>query len=120
MLQYLLWYGRLNRQKFILIHLLLGLMILVSMEYLTANPSWNVYTHKLGYEPALVCGFMVYLPLTWILFCCQIRRYHDLNKSGLNILWFNVPLINLYWTLRLVFEKGTPGPNKYGEDRCMP
>ena len=55
----------------------------------------------------IVCIVMLYSSLT-----INIRRCHDLDKSGLYI--FATLLIIPAFTL--VFAKGTTGPNKYGPD----
>ena len=46
----------------------------------------------------------------------SIKRCHDINKSGWNILLFLVPFANIWWFFCLLLNDGTIGPNKYGED----
>ncbi len=55
----------------------------------------------------IICTVMFYSSLT-----INIRRCHDLDKSGLYI--FATLLI--IPAFKLVFAKGTTGPNKYGPD----
>lgn len=49
----------------------------------------------------------LYLPIT-------IKRLHDLNFNGWWSLVFFLPFGQIV-LLPLLFYKGTPGPNKYGE-----
>ncbi len=46
----------------------------------------------------------------------SVRRLHDLNKSGVYILLFFVPLICVALFIYLFFAKGTVGWNEYGAD----
>jgi uncharacterized membrane protein YhaH (DUF805 family) len=46
----------------------------------------------------------------------QVKRWHDLDKSGWMVLVNFIPLIGmLYSLLTLGFQPGTAGPNKYGD-----
>ena len=44
------------------------------------------------------------------------RRMHDVNKSAAWWLITIIPFVNILFFLYLIFNKGTVGPNKYGED----
>ena len=47
----------------------------------------------------------------------QVRRFHDINKSGWWLLLQFIPILGLIALLYyLGFKKGTEGPNQYGED----
>ena len=43
-----------------------------------------------------------------------IRRLHDVNKSGWNLLWV-ITIIAIPYVLYLEIKKGNDGPNNYGE-----
>ena len=43
-----------------------------------------------------------------------IRRLHDVNKSGWNLLW-SLTVIGILHVLYLEIKKGDDGPNNYGE-----
>ncbi len=45
-----------------------------------------------------------------------IRRLHDTDRSGWNILWGLVPLFGALLLLVYYVSDGTPGPNRYGPD----
>ncbi len=44
-----------------------------------------------------------------------VRRLHDINKCGWFILIGVIPLIGFIILLYLLAQKGTEGPNKYGD-----
>ncbi len=45
-----------------------------------------------------------------------IRRLHDTDRSGWNLLWGLVPLIGAFMLLVFYIQEGTPGPNRFGPD----
>lgn len=62
----------------------------------------------------LILGIVI--PSIYFQICIQIKRAHDLDKSG-HFIWLNyIPLVNIYSTVLLAFFKGTNGPNTYGKD----
>ena len=62
---------------------------------------------------------MAALGIAFILhqYAVYIKRLHDLNKSGWNVLWSIIPLLGyLYLAIICFFFKGTKGSNDYGSD----
>ena len=58
--------------------------------------------------------FLLYLFLAMIV---QIKRWHDLNRSGVWVLVNFIPVFGPLWTLIYCgFLKGTDGENQYGLD----
>ena len=47
-------------------------------------------------------------------FSVTIRRLHDINKSGWNLLWMLIPLLGSIYIIILNILKSTDGDNKYG------
>ncbi len=45
-----------------------------------------------------------------------VRRLHDLDKSGWNILWGMIPLVGPILLIVWYATEGTPGPNRFGPD----
>ena len=43
-----------------------------------------------------------------------IRRLHDVNKSGWNMLW-SLTIVGIFYVLYLEIKKGNDGPNNYGD-----
>lgn len=57
-------------------------------------------------------GLFIFLPSLSV----QVRRLHDVNKSGWFILIGLIPLIGAIWLLILYCTEGTEGDNEYGPD----
>lgn len=66
---------------------------------------------------ALLIFAVLYVALIYFLFVFTIRRLHDLNKTGWLSLLIIVPLVNIFFSLYILFAKGTQGPNNYGPRR---
>lgn len=49
----------------------------------------------------------------------SVKRLHDLDMSGWHLLGMMVPIYNLYLGLKMVFVRGTTGPNRFGNDPLM-
>ena len=47
-------------------------------------------------------------------FSVTIRRLHDINKSGWNLLWMLIPILGAVYIIILNILKGTDVDNKYG------
>jgi uncharacterized membrane protein YhaH (DUF805 family) len=45
-----------------------------------------------------------------------VRRLHDTDRSGWNILWGMVPAVGFFILLYFYATEGTRGPNRYGAD----
>ena len=48
--------------------------------------------------------------------CAQIRRLHDIGKSGWNVCWSFLPVIGGIYLLILWCRPSQPGANQYGEE----
>ncbi|MGB9609076.1 MAG: DUF805 domain-containing protein [Minisyncoccia bacterium] len=58
----------------------------------------------------LLYGLFILIPATTV----EIRRLHDIGKSGWMILIGLIPLIGWVWIIYLLAKDGDPGENKYG------
>ena len=54
---------------------------------------------------ALLCASII---------CAEIRRLHDIGKSGWNVLWSLIPLIGGIYVLILLCKASQPEENQYG------
>lgn len=45
-----------------------------------------------------------------------VRRLHDIDKSGWNILWYFIPVVGVILVLVWNTRRGTEGTNDYGDD----
>jgi uncharacterized membrane protein YhaH (DUF805 family) len=60
---------------------------------------------------------IVNLLLVWPALAVSVKRWHDRDKSGWWVLINLVPVIGWLWALiDNGLLRGTPGPNRYGED----
>ena len=57
----------------------------------------------------IIYSILIFIPNTTI----TVRRLHDVNKSGWNLLWY-ITIIGGLFILILNVLKGTAGDNKYG------
>ena len=64
----------------------------------------------LPYALMSVYSLLLFLPY----FALAVRRLHDVNKSGWNVLWSLIPLIGLYLIYLVLQPTGTE-PNQYGD-----
>jgi len=70
--------------------------------------------------PLAVLAVVLYLAwlvfAVWMSLAIQVKRWHDMNHSGLAVLWnFTIIALPIVFVL-LGFVRGTEGPNKYGSD----
>ena len=101
--------GRLNRQPYFLIGIIIGAVIQLLVRYPKA--------HHLAMAPAIQIIIVVILLLSGTgVIMLTIARLHDLDKSGWYVLLQVVPLINFIFALYVLFAKGTTGPNRFGPD----
>ena len=73
----------------------------------------------LGWDPMdptsiVVLSTAYYLVTLIPSFSVTIRRLHDINKSGWNLLWMLIPILGAVYIIILNILKGTDGDNKYG------
>jgi len=60
---------------------------------------------------------LVQLLLVWPAVAVSVKRWHDRDKSGWWVLINLIPFIGALWTLvENGFLRGTPGPNRFGDD----
>lgn len=78
-----------------------------------------ITTHNFSGSSFAVLG-VLYSAVMYFIVIFNIRRTHDLDKSG----WWNllllIPLINFIFILYLFVAKGTDGPNRFGPQRVTP
>ncbi len=114
------WYsfsGRIGRLRYLaypmifyLVSLLAAILIGVIVGFLSATMGGNA--ELMGN----IVGVIVMIPM--MIFCAiiyPIRRLHDLGKSGWLVLITFIPLVNILFYLYLLFGKGDPDENEYGE-----
>lgn len=92
-------------------------------------PRRRWWTFQLGYiafivlvsklmESGLITDAVVMITTwiaSWIVFMAHIKRWHDMDKSGLWCFVILIPILGfLYALIELGFQRGTEGVNEYG------
>lgn len=109
--------GRSRRQEYWAFFFLNMLVMLVF--WLLAVAGGGLWTHS-DTEWLLIPFFGIF-GLYWVAalipgLAVTIRRLHDTDRSGFNILWALVPLVGAIMLLYFYFSEGTKGPNRFGPD----
>lgn len=94
-------------------------------------PRWQWWTFQVAYvalvvsartalgdSPASQVAVVIVSWLAfWMALIAQIKRWHDMDKSGFWCLVNLIPILgNMYALIELGFQRGTEGPNDYGDD----
>ncbi len=112
-LSYIAWYGFLNLITFfavITLSLALGIFNLSTQSLDSHFIDTLMGLGGLGFLIISVLYFYFNLVI-------QVRRFHDMNRSGWFILLFIVPLVNIFVFFYLLLDSGTQGINHYGPQR---
>lgn len=65
----------------------------------------------------VVAEMTMNLLLLWPALAVSIKRWHDRNKAGWWVLVNLIPFVGWLWALvENGFLRGTPGPNRFGDD----
>ncbi len=63
----------------------------------------------------LPLSYVAYLLFAfWVMMCNYVKRLHDMDRPGTDVIFIMVPIYNLYLYYLLFFSEGTAGPNRYG------
>lgn len=97
--------GRLNRAKYWKFFFI-GFGMMMALAFVLG--ALGLYNEKMWTVVSFVYS-VLFLPF-------NVRRFHDLNRSGWWVLFSLIPFINLIVGIYAGFFKGTDGPNQYGPD----
>jgi uncharacterized membrane protein YhaH (DUF805 family) len=107
-------HGRLNRARYLMRCLAIG--VLVEVVALLSGLLVGVSLGE-GSEPvAAVLGGIIGLAGTVVMACEVVKRLHDLDRPRSHYWLLLIPFYNIYLSLLLLFQRGTHGPNQYGDD----
>lgn len=116
--KYITFSGRAQRSEFwwfvlflIIANIITGAIDSAIFETSTMMISGVEFSYTAGYI-GLIFSLAVFLP-TWAV---EVRRLHDIDKSGWWLLLAFIPLIGALILLYWFIGKGTEGENKYGPD----
>jgi uncharacterized membrane protein YhaH (DUF805 family) len=99
-LVYLYWKGRMTRKTYWLYFLPIALIFWINEFYISTV---NVYLEAIIAISLLYPSMMI-----------NIKRCHDLGKTGYFSLPLFVPVVNLWPLIELSFHRGNVGINRYG------
>ncbi len=105
--------GRLNRLGYFMgiVYVFVYFLVLVILQLLFrhsgAKTVFNIISILGG-----MAGVLLVIPVGISL---GVRRWHDLNQSGLLVLLNLIPFVGLITLIIQLFFPGTKGPNKYGD-----
>ena len=103
--------GRANLKEFwyfVLFSIIFSLLIGFVDGILMVISGQEITDDSLGVLGAIY-SILIFIPNITI----TVRRLHDVNKSGWNLLWY-ITIIGILFILILNVLKGTEGDNKYG------
>lgn len=97
--------GRIGRLRFI------GVAAFVSFAWYVVKRTIQTGSG----DPFSIISFMIFSALCfWVTACNYIKRLHDLNRPGTELLLMMIPFVNLYYYVILLGSPGTAGPNDFG------
>ena len=112
-LSYIAWYGFLN---LITVFAVIALSLAFGIFNLSTQSLDSHFIDTLTGLGGL--GFLIISVLYFYFnLVIQVRRFHDMNRSGWLILLFIVPLVNIFVFFYLLLGSGTQGINHYGPQR---
>ena len=104
--------GRIGRKTWWLATLgIIGALIAVQV-LMVALAAMSETAGLIGAILALVVCLVLVVPMLTL----NVKRWHDLDKSGWFLLLGLVPIVNLYALVMTGFIRGTEGRNQYGDD----
>jgi uncharacterized membrane protein YhaH (DUF805 family) len=117
--------GRIGRQKYI-IGLIVAAVLSVIIEFVyffVVLASITLALSRIGFLAVIVVfllGIVIAFVPVFLTSAVIVKRFHDVGRSGK--WWFAllVPIYNIHLAIGLLTERGTTGPNQYGEDILPP
>jgi len=97
--------GRLSRRSYWLGHELPMLGIILLCIFLDGLLKTNALITEMGI-----------LLLVWPNAAAQVKRAHDLGRTGWFVLLGLVPIVSIWPAIELGFHRGEVGPNRFGAD----
>ena len=113
--------GRINRQKFLFANIgwqvAIIAVILVSSIFTATpfDPNASAFPSIMAGLFGIIC-FILYFLVIYSSIVLQIKRWHDLDKSGWFTLLGFVPLVGIVCFAYILFAVGTKGDNQFGKD----
>ena len=81
------------------------------LQTLSGEMSYNDPSYMIFMMMSVVVGLGLFLPALAV----TVRRFHDIGKSGWNILWSAIPFVGVIIVLVWMCQDSDVVANKYGE-----
>lgn len=113
------WYqllGRIGRLRYMAYQILMSILMYVLLA-VTAIGFGSTAGHGNQLNSTLILLFIMIMLLPFIFFTVIVypkRRLHDLNLSGWLVILIFIPVINVLFSLYLIFAHGNKSINQYG------
>lgn len=111
--KYFTYHGRLNRWTYFCRSIVIGFFCLLTIGVMAGLAA------AIGGAIGVILGILcipIYIAVLVPAFMLQIRRWHDVNKTGWLCLATMIPYLGFLAAIYMLFAPGTKGPNQYGED----
>ncbi len=112
-LSYIAWYGFLNLITFFAVITLSLALRFFNLSTQSLDSHFIDTVRGVGGLGFLIISVLYF----YFNLVIQVRRFHDMNRSGWFILLFIVPLVNIFVFFYLLLGSGTQGINHYGPQR---
>ncbi len=113
--------GRINRQKFLFANIGWGVAIVAVMIMSTMFTAMAFDPEASAFPSIMadlfgIISIILYILVIYSSIVLQIKRWHDLDKSGWFTLLGFVPLVGIVCFIYILFVVGTKGDNQFGKD----
>ncbi len=108
--------GSIDRKSYLFVHVVFIIVLFLSfmlLDLIERHNTQNVIT--LANSSSEHCDMVTlsYIAFAFIYLCfifsmvfAKIKRFHDIGRSGFNVLCFLIPFVNIYFFFLLLFKKG--------------
>ena len=109
--------GRIRRIEYLLSSLLGGIVTAIAFWLGVGTALFGAASGSgSGFGFGMFIGFIALIAGLWFMIAQDVKRLHDVDKSGWLLLLTLIPIVNIALGLYLLFADGTVGPNRYGAD----
>jgi len=109
--------GRSRRKEYWMFALFYTLVLLATLLVMGLGAAMSAPAERPGALGYVGFALMMLAILAFLVpsLAVQVRRFHDMDKSGWMVLLNLIPYVGGFVVLIMMMLEGTPGPNRYGE-----
>jgi uncharacterized membrane protein YhaH (DUF805 family) len=100
---------RINRAKYLFV-----LVIILILESLYLFNPILLDSIRSGESNIAVHFILIFIVSSFLIIYFTIKRLHDINLTGVFSIILLFPIVNFFLLLKLLFQRGTPYKNKFG------